>query len=254
MSNKISLANRILKNNLYFLIGLVLSLLLLWPLARSGYFSHHDDVQVVRLYEMDKCFKDAQIPCRWVPDLGGGYGYPLFNYYAPLPYYVGEIFYLVTGNFLIAAKLMFAFSFILSYVFMYLLGRKLWGKLGGSLSAIFYAYIPYHAVNMYVRGAMGELFAMALFPLVFYFFVRFLEKTNLKNSIWLACAIVLLVTSHNISAMIFLPLLVVFLLFKYFKEKKTRTSTLVCSGYYFVIFPVSLLSTSCFGREKICSC
>ncbi|MDO8658737.1 MAG: hypothetical protein Q7K55_08400, partial [Candidatus Levybacteria bacterium] len=70
-----------------FFIGLILTLSLFWPLFAAPYFTHHDDVQVIRLYEMDKCFKDQQIPCRWVPDLGGVYGYPLFNYYAPLPYY-----------------------------------------------------------------------------------------------------------------------------------------------------------------------
>ncbi len=68
-----------------FLLGLLLTLSLLWPLMAGPYFTHHDDVQVIRLYEMDKCFKDHQIPCRWVPDLGGLYGYPIFNYYAPMP-------------------------------------------------------------------------------------------------------------------------------------------------------------------------
>ena len=74
-----------------FLLGLALSISLLWPLFVASSFTHHDDVEMIRLYEMDQCFKDHQIPCRWVPDLGGIYGYPLFNYYAPLPYYFGEL-------------------------------------------------------------------------------------------------------------------------------------------------------------------
>src|SRR4051812_2465578 len=111
---------------IFFLIGLVLTLTLLWPLFAAPYFSHHDDVQWIRLYEMDKCFKDFQIPCRWVPDLGGEYGYPLFNYYAPLPYYIGEFFYFFTHQLLISAKLMFALPFIGCFVFMYLFARKIW--------------------------------------------------------------------------------------------------------------------------------
>src|ERR1700704_5899236 len=141
--------------NWYFIIGLILTAALLWPLFTADYFSHQDDVQTIRLYEMDQCIKDRQFPCRWVPDLGGGYGYPLFNYYAPLPYYIGEIFYLPTGNIFFAAKMMFLIPFLGSFIFMYLLGSKLWGQAGGSLSAIFYSYVPYHALDMYVRGAMG---------------------------------------------------------------------------------------------------
>jgi hypothetical protein len=101
---------RFIKENKFFLIGLLLTLVLTWPLFKSGYFTHHDDVQVIRLYEMNKCMPDFQIPCRWVPDLGGLYGYPLFNYYGPLPYYFGEIFYLLMGNLIVAAKIMFGFT------------------------------------------------------------------------------------------------------------------------------------------------
>ena len=67
-----------------FIIGLILTASLLWPLAAAPYFTHHDDVQIIRLYEINKCIIDHQIPCRWVPDLGGLYGYPIFNYYAPI--------------------------------------------------------------------------------------------------------------------------------------------------------------------------
>ena len=83
-----------LKKSWPFILGLVLSLSLLWPLLVAPSFKHHDDVSIIRLYEMDRCFKDGQIPCRWVPDLGNLYGYPLFNYYAPLPYYFGWLIYL----------------------------------------------------------------------------------------------------------------------------------------------------------------
>ena len=83
---------KFLLSHMYFLVGFILTFSLLWPLFAAPYFTHHDDVQVIRLYEMDKCFKDYQIPCRWVPDLGGLYGYPIFNYYAPFPYYVMEGF------------------------------------------------------------------------------------------------------------------------------------------------------------------
>ncbi|HEY1291728.1 MAG TPA: 6-pyruvoyl-tetrahydropterin synthase-related protein [Chloroflexota bacterium] len=190
-----------------FGVGLLLSVSLLWPLVVAPYFSHQDNVQTMRIYEMHQCIVDLQIPCRWVPDLGGGYGNPLFNYYAPLPYYVGELFYLTTHNVITAAKLTFATGFVAAFVFMYLFARRLWGELGGSLSAIFYVLAPYHARNMYIRGAMGELWAMAAFPLVFWAFLRLRDRMTAWNALLLGGAVALLMVSHNLSAALFFGVL-----------------------------------------------
>lgn len=205
-----------------FFIGLVLSLSLLWPLFAGDFFTHHDDVQVIRLYEMDKCFKDGQIPCRWVPDLGGLYGYPIFNYYAPLPYYFGELVYFLSSNLIFSVKMMFAVSFLGAYVFMYLLGIKLWGRMGGSLAAILYSFAPYHAVDFYVRGAMGEMWAIMFFPALFWALVKLEEKTNVANLLIFAVFVFALLTSHNLSAFIFSPLILTWGAYLFFKKRKNR--------------------------------
>ena len=104
------------------LIIFILSLTVIWPLILPGYFSHHDDLQVMRIFEMKRCILDLQIPCRWVADMGYGNGYPLFNYYSVLPYYIGGILSFVLG-FLTSAKILFAIPLILGGIFMYLLAN-----------------------------------------------------------------------------------------------------------------------------------
>lgn len=205
-----------------FLVGLFLTLGLLWPLFWAPYFSHHDDVQVIRLYEMDKCIKDGQIPCRWVPDLGGLYGYPIFNYYAPLPYYFGELIYLISLNLIFSSKVMFAVSFLGSFVFMYLLARKYWGELGGSLSAIFYSFAPYHALDFYIRGAMGEMWGLMFFPAILWTQTRLADSISLGNLILLGIFIAGLALSHNLSLMIFLPIILLSTIILFFKKKKGK--------------------------------
>ncbi len=205
-----------------FLLGLILSISLLWPLFWAPFFTHHDDVSIIRLFEMDKCFKDGQIPCRWVPDLGGLYGYPLFNYYAPLPYYFGELIYFLTNNLIISVKVMFAFSFLGSYIFMYLLGTKFWGKLGGSLCAIFYSFAPYHALDFYVRGAMGEMWAMMFFPAILWSLTILKEKVNVSRMFLSAIFVALLFLSHNLSAMIFFPIIIFWIIILFLKDKKIK--------------------------------
>jgi hypothetical protein len=218
---------------LTFLTGLILTCSLLWPLVTAPYFKMHDDVQVIRLYEMNKCIQDFQIPCRWVPDLGGLYGYPLFNYYAPLPYYVGEIFYLITQNFIVSAKLMFAASFIFSYVFMFLLGRRIWGSIGGLLCGVFYIFAPYHSVDFYVRGAMGEMWALVFFPAILWAVFRLNEKQSIKSLLILAFSVFGLVISHNLSAMIFMPIVLAFIALLYVNNRNTKL-------IYFSLFSILL--------------
>ena len=142
----------------------ILLFLLLIPafffLLRPGeYWNMHDDMQVIRQLEMEKCFKDGQIPCRWSPDLGYGYGYPLFNYYPPLPYLVGEIFRVFGFSFIAAVKLTAIAQILLSALAMYICAGAIFGSLGGALSALFYTYAPYRNLNIYVRGAMNEAWA-----------------------------------------------------------------------------------------------
>ncbi|RJQ24513.1 hypothetical protein C4577_07675 [Candidatus Parcubacteria bacterium] len=229
-----------MKKNKLFLFGLLLTTSLLWPFFYSTYFTHHDDVQVIRLFEMDKCIKDLQIPCRWVPDLGGLYGYPIFNYYAPLPYYIGEFFYLLTGSLIISAKLMFIVPFIGAYIFMYLLGKKLWGDWGGLISATFYSFAPYHAVVLYVRGAMGELWALMFFPAIFWAMFCLKDRMELINALRLGLLFALLILSHNLSAMIFIPLTVIFLGFIFFIiNRKLKFVVLIIFA-----FAISLLIAS----------
>ncbi len=211
-----------MEKKILFLIGLILTVSLLWPLVVAPYFTHHDDVQSIRIYELNECVKDLQIPCRWDPNLGGLYGYPLFNYYAPLPYYTGEVFYLITSNLLLSSKIIFAIPFILSYIFMFLLAKRFWGNWGASLSGVFYSFAPYHSVVMYVRGAMGELWALAFFPAVLWSLFRLKDQKNIFNLLLLALTLALLILSHNLSTMVFLPIFILFSLWNIFQEKDIK--------------------------------
>jgi hypothetical protein len=191
-------------------------------LLRPGYFPMHDDISAMRLLEMDKCIKDGQIPCRWVPDMGYGYGYPQFNYYAPLPYYIMEVFHLGGLGFLDSVKAGFILSFILSGMGMYLLGKSLWGKPGGFVAALLYLYLPYRAYDAFVRGAVGELYAFAFLPFIFLGVKKTLAKE--KRAILLtALSSAALFTSHNITSMILLPFLLAWTVFIIFEGKLTES-------------------------------
>ena len=206
-------------------------------LLTSGYFRMHDDLQMMRQLEMEKCFLDLQIPCRWVPDMGYGFGFPLFNYYPPLPYLVGELFRLVSFSFVDTVKIVSLLSFIFSGISMYFFSKEFFGKVGGVLSSIFYIWAPYHAVDVYVRGAMNEAWAFIWFPVILLFSYKLLTagqkpgraKAGLIISLALSWAGLLL--SHNLMVLIFTPVFGVWILFFLIREKNWgKIISLVKSG------------------------
>lgn len=154
------------KDLLALIFLLILSFWAIKPLLSSGFFPMHDDTQVGRIVEMGRALREGQFPVRWVGDLGYGYGYPLFNFYGPLPYYAGGFLYALGITGLTATKITFALGILLAGAAMYFFASRFFGRMGGLVAALFYTYAPYHAVDIYVRGAVGEFWALVFLPLL----------------------------------------------------------------------------------------
>lgn len=202
----------------------------LLPLFNNGFFAIHDNTQIERVFQMTKSLSDGQFPVRWVDDLGYGYGYPIFNFYAPLPYYLAGFFNLVLSNSLLATKIMFLLGILFSFFSMYLFASRLTNYYGGLAAGVIYLYFPYHAINIYIRGAVGEFFAYAFMPLVFWGIYNIYEKLNAKksfrkiflNSFLLAIPTALVVISHNLSAFMMVIFLVPYIVFLFIRIKRRK--------------------------------
>lgn len=202
-----------MKIKLGLLLVLLLSFGTILPLFKDGLFLIHDNTQVVRVYEMGKALLDGVFPVRWSMDLGYGYGYPLFSFYAPLPYYFGGLVYLVLGNAVLATKAMYVLGIIISGIFMFLLVNELLGVAPGLVSAILYMYAPYHAVQIYVRGAVGEYWVYGLLPLVIWGIYKVIKTKSSWWTLLTSLFISLLILSHNIISMLFIVLLSILITF-----------------------------------------
>lgn len=154
---------------------------------------------------MSTALSSGQFPVRWAPDLR--YGEPLFNFYAPLPYYIGALIHFFGFNFIEAAKILFILSSLLSAAAMYLLANKLFGRKAGTLAAVLYTWAPYRAVDIYVRGSLSETWAFVFFPLIFYCSLILAEKLSLRNLSFLGLSLAGLFLTHNVSTLMFLPFL-----------------------------------------------
>lgn len=170
------------------------------------------DFHIFRQYEYDQCIKDiinllsiggtegGVWPCRWSANTGWEFGEPLFNFYGQAPYWVGQIFHLLGFQIIDSVKLAFMFSLIASGFTMYLLAKYLWNdKSAALLSAIFYIYAPYRAVDVWVRGALPEAMAFVLFPLILFSLDKYIRVKKLKDLLYFTVLFALLIITHNLS-------------------------------------------------------
>lgn len=212
------LNKEIFKSNWHFFLGLILTLGISWLLFSSSFFNEQS-ISVIRLKEMNECFKDRQIPCRWVPDLQNLYGYPLFNFHAPLPYYFGELFYLLTNNFILTAKLVFAIPILVSYVFMYLNFKRLNKFISTIIVSLFIVVLT---SLIYKREAIGEIWAFMFLSNLLYLIPRLKEQINLKKLLLFAIIISFLITVYNLSFIILLPVILFFFGIIFIKKRQMK--------------------------------
>lgn len=222
---------KILFQSLIAIALIVICLFALLPLFHAGYFTMHDDEQIARLQQMYLVLSQGQIPPRWVPDLGFGFGYPLYNFYPPLVYYIGSLFHLLGFSFINATKIVMGIGFLGAALGMFVWARKHYGVIAGLFAALLYTYAPYHSVDLYARGALSEFFSWIWIPFLFWSLDLLFENPGKKNLLFFGILFAFLMLSHSLVMLQFGPLFVIYsgiLLLLY--RKKWKRMLLFLSG------------------------
>lgn len=175
------------------------------PLFGGGMILTGDTLHAFRILEIHRCLDDGQIPCRWAAELGNGYGAPLFNYYPPLPYYAGDLLHRLGLSYLATVDALYIIGLAGAGLSMFVLGRRLWGDLGGAVSALAYVYAPYLALDVYMRGALAELWALALLPALLWSILELVSAPRPRAVPLVALFLALLLLAHNLVAVIAAP-------------------------------------------------
>jgi len=222
-----------MKKYLFLIFTLIFIIPAFFSLIRPGFFPIQDDMQVFRLQQMDKCISDGQIPCRWIPDAGYQYGYPLYNFYSPLVYYVGEIFHLTGFQFIDSIKILFGLGFILAGISMYVLVKEFFGPFPALVSSLLYTYAPYKAQEVYVRGALSEFWISVFFPLVLWAIYKLIKNIKNNNVFWLSFGLGCLFLTHNLLSFLFIPIVIFWTIYWLYMERKIVSWKKLLLGFLF---------------------
>ncbi len=175
-----------------------------------------------RLAQLERALLHGQLFPRWLADLGLGYGFPLFNYYAPLSYYLALPLRLLGLSF--EATLLG--GFILGHAALvagtYLWTRETFGKVAALGAAFLVGYAPYPLLNLHYRGAFAEVWGLAFLAWALWALQRLHQRGGRGAFIMAAAFTAALMLSHNVMALLGIPLLAGYALLLAWQQRQCR--------------------------------
>ncbi len=193
--------------------------LLVWLLtlpAISPFFQptlpHSADglLHLYRVVALDHALGQGVLFPRWLPDLAFGYGLPLFVFYAPLSYFFTAGMMTLCGP-TCALNASLALALLAAGSGMYLFVKDMLGPKAGILAGVAYVYAPYQLFNALSRGSLPAVWSAAVFPFAFWAFGRLRQTKQSRYLVLSALISGLALSIHNISNLLFFPLLLFYL-------------------------------------------
>lgn len=193
----------------YVTVLLVLVAVLSPLLFSDLWIETHEKYRYLMLFRhFEASFLAGNLYPRWMPELYGGYGYPIFLFYQPAFFFLMLPFGLAFGPVAMAFKLAVLLAFWIGSIGIYRLAHELGHRRIALPAALLFVTTPYLFVNLYVRGDLTELLSMALCPWPLVFFVRLCNRIRAGGHsgsamMGLALTLALLCYSHPSSALFY---------------------------------------------------
>ena len=136
---------------------------------------------------------------RWLASMNGGFGSPIFFFYAPVAYFFTSLFHPFTSSgtqacFPLGLGSLFALAGSGWTAYLWLRSNNT--AYASFAGAGLYVLLPYHlSTDLYLRFAYAELWAFVWMPLALYF-ARSLAQESTRGQVGLACSLALLAGTH----------------------------------------------------------
>ncbi len=229
-----------------FVLVALLGLPTLWPLLKASMLCTHDGgLHYHRLIALRHAIEHGSPLSRWTPALAFGYGNPFFVFRAALSYYLAEAIHLLGLGIPAALNATYALSLLAAGWGGYLLGRDLWrSSAAGLVVAVAYQQAAYQLIDALHRGNLPESVALGLLPIIIWLYLRYLRAPRPLTIATAALSLTVLLLTHNISSLLFIPFLGAALLMLAWAERaSTRVAVIaalaiglgvLAAGFYWI--------------------
>jgi uncharacterized membrane protein len=172
------------------------------PLVLHGYGAGHDAaLELTRVAEYRHALAIGEHPPFWAPDLYGGFGSPIFLYYAPLfAFSSAALSAFVSSEAVASIIVLIAFTAIGAMLMgRFVLEVDPQNRAGAVVATVLFALQPYLLADKWLRNANAEFIALAILPGIFIGAVTRKPRRAFAATFASLAAIIL---AHNITALI----------------------------------------------------
>lgn len=216
------------------------------PYALSGAGALQDRVRAEAIHA---AVEGGDLLPAWLPDLYLRHGAPLPLFYAPLGYLLVELLRQITGEAELAWKLAWLLLWTAGASGAAALARNAFGAAAALPAAAAYALAPYFLVDAYVRAGIAELAGLALLPWALAGIVGRERRWQLVG----ALAVAALPLTHNLTALLALPALLLLALLGPGKERWRSVARIVAGLALSLFFwlPALIEKDSLWAEESL---
>ena len=191
---------------------LLIGFLAVWPFLSIASLPQETDAElhIFRVHELAYLVRNGEWYPRWAPNFYHGYGYPIFNYYAPLTYYLAlPITLMPPFDAVDGVKAVFVLGMLLGGLGLYGFVRDNWGREAGYVAAAVFLYAPYvQYIDPHARGVLPESFSFGAFALALWLLDCLGRRPTRWRWLTAVLSITTVILSHNLMALLFFGLLV----------------------------------------------
>ncbi|MEO6509106.1 MAG: 6-pyruvoyl-tetrahydropterin synthase-related protein [Patescibacteria group bacterium] len=238
------------KDKINYLVILIISICIVLDLFlhKGQPITFDGPTHTATIAQFSEVLKSGDFPVVWA-DKYANYGYPIGLLVHQIPFYTGAVISFFTGNFIAAFNILLFLSVFLSGLFYYKFLRLYFTPIIALLGTVLFTFAPYRIINIYIRGAMPELFASIFVPLILIGIYNFVKKRSISSICSLIVLFTLLALTHPflliIELFIFIPYLIFVLLTSTDFHQKTQIITSVKIFFAFAaILVISLALAS----------
>jgi len=205
---------------------------------------------ITNIAQFSKIIGQGEVPVIWMNNFAN-YGIPMGIFAHQLTSYLGGVIIFLIHDPVLSYNLLVFIAIFLSNIFLYLFLRLYFSQLASFLGTFIFSFTPYHVFNIYVRGAMPEVFSGIFLPLILIAFYLFIVKKKTYSLFLITLFIAGLTLNHPMMLIVYSLFFIPYLFFLLITSSLSITSRikvliaasfsmmlglLICSYYIIPLF------------------
>lgn len=180
------------------ILALLLPLITALPAWGDGIPAGADvEVHVHRIHAMSLALQEGNLYPRWISYLHLGYGYPIFNFYAPGYAYFTALFEIAGLHITTAYNLVQTMAWSFGSLGMYLLARRFMSAPSAVLAAALWTFAPSRLYEVWWQGSIAQIISASFIPYLILGVVKNSKAPSLRRMLAITLPYTALIFTHT---------------------------------------------------------